>query len=238
MKINTLILDDDPHWQRIIGKFVVMNPLLNLVATCDSAMNAYAALAEHEIDLLISDIEMPDFSGLSFVKSLKSPPSVIFVTAHRDYAMDCYEVSPVDFLLKPLDYARFLQAIEKVRQRTNNTSEAMPIEPYFFVRENLNYIQVRYKDVLYIKAQENFVQIVTKEETILPILTITKLEEKLKPDIFLRVHRSYLVHRAAIKSIGRNEITLINGEEIPIGDQYRNRINQKHIEAYAIGRNN
>ncbi|MBL7817970.1 MAG: response regulator transcription factor [Saprospiraceae bacterium] len=238
MKINTLILDDMPNWQKIIEKFVTMNPVLNLVATCDSAMSAYAVLAEHDIDLLISDIEMPDFSGLNFVKSLKSPPLVIFVTAHRDYALDCYEVAPIDFLLKPLDYGRFLQAIEKVRQRVVNAAEVPPIEPYFFVRENLNYVQIRYKDVLYIKAQEHFVQIVTKDGSILPILTMARLEEKLKHDIFLRVHRSYLVHREAIKTIGKNEIVLINGEEIPIGDQYRNKINQKHIEAFAIVRNN
>lgn len=236
MKINTLVVDDDPHWRQIIGKFVGLNPLLNLVGTCESAMSAYAVLAEKNIDLLICDIEMPDLSGLSFVKSLKQPPSVIFVTSHRDYALDCYEVSPVDFLLKPLDPERFLKAIEKVRSRVDNAPEVSAIAPYFFVRESLNYVQIAYHDVLYIKAQENFVQIVTKDRVVLPILSMSKLEEKLSADVFLRVHRSYLVHRSAIVSVGRNDITLTNGVNIPIGDQYRNKINQRHIDAYNISR--
>ncbi|MDF7816629.1 LytTR family DNA-binding domain-containing protein [Runella sp. MFBS21] len=238
MKINTLIIDDAPYWQKIVAKFVDMNPLLHLIGTCDSAMQAYELIAEQKIDLLICDIEMPDLSGLNFVKSLQAPPLVIFVTAHRDYALDCYEVSPVDFLLKPLEYDRFLKAIEKVRLRMDTAIELASVEPYFFVRENLNYIQIRYRDVLYMKAQENFVQIVTKNEVYLPILTISSLAEKLKHDVFLRVHRSYLVHRDAIARIGKNDIQLVNGEQIPIGDLYRNKINQKHIQMHTISRNN
>ena len=238
MKINTLIIDDSEDWRKIIGKFVGMNPVLKLMGSCASAMEGYAQMAEHEVDLLICDIEMPDLSGLNFIRSLKNPPLVVFVTAHRDYALDCYEVSPVDFLLKPLDYERFLSAIEKVRHRLENRPETSPIEPYFFVRENLHYVQIRSKDVLYIKAQENFVQIVTTDHTYLPLLTITKLEEKLKADVFLRVHRSYIVHRDAITKITKNHIILRGGHEIPIGDQYRSKINQKHIEAHNISRSN
>lgn len=236
MIINTLIVDDNLNWRKIISKFVEMNPLLNLVDTCSSAMEAYAKLTEHEVDLLICDVEMPDLSGLSFIRSLKHSPLVIFVTAHRNYALDCYEVSPVDFLLKPLDLERFMKAIEKVRERLENAPETSPIEPYFFIRESMNYLQIRYKDVLYIKSHENVVQIVTADQTYQPILTITRLEEKLKGDIFLRVHRSYLVHRDAIATIGRNEIILRGGIEIPIGDQYRTKINHKHIDAFSISR--
>jgi two-component SAPR family response regulator len=134
MKINTLIIDDDPNWQKIISKFVLMNPLLTLVGTCSSAMEGYAKMTENEIDLLICDIEMPDISGLSFVKSIHHAPQVIFVTSHRDYALDCYEVSPTDFLLKPLELDRFLQSIEKVRLRMANTLETATIEPYFFCK--------------------------------------------------------------------------------------------------------
>lgn len=236
MKINTLIIDDSLDWRKIISKFVGMNPVLNLIGSCASAMEGYAQISEHEVDLLICDIEMPDLSGLSFVRSLKNPPLVVFVTAHRDYALDCYEVSPVDFLLKPLNYERFLSAIEKVRHRLENSPETSSIEPYFFVRESLHYVQIRYKDVLYIKSQENFVQIVTAEHKYLPLLTIAKLEEKLKDEVFLRVHRSYIVHRDAIMKITKNHIILRGGHEIPIGDQYRSKINQKHIEAHNISR--
>ncbi len=149
--------------------------------------------------------------------------------------MDCYEVSPIDFLLKPLDYSRFLKFIEKVRAHLDNTA-VTPIEPYFFIRDNQQYIQIRYRDVLYIRAQDNFVEICTPDKVYMPHLTITKLEEKLKNDIFLRVHRSYLVHRGAIATIGKNDITLVNGQTIPIGDQYRTKIIQKHIDGYSISR--
>lgn len=236
MKINTLILDDNPNWQRIIGKFVGLNPLLNLVATCDSAMAAYAQMAEHQIDLLICDIEMPEFSGLDFVKSLRHAPAVIFVTSHRDFALDCYEVSPVDFLMKPLDPARFLKAIEKVAERLENAPENSPIEPYFFVKESANYVQIRYKEVLYMQGQSNYTNIVTTDKTYLPLLSIARLEEQLKGDVFIRVHRSYLVNRDAIDTIGKSHITLVNGFEIPIGDQYRSKINQKHVESFNVSR--
>lgn len=237
MKINTLIIDDNLDWQKIISKLVQINPLLNLVGVCDSAMQAYAKLVEEDIDLLICDIEMPDMSGLQFVKSLRKSPMVIFVTAHRDYALDCYEVSPVDFLLKPIDLDRFLQSIEKARGRFFNPPEIADIEPYFFVRENLNYVQILYKEVLYMKAQENFLQIVTATQSFLPILSITKMEEHLKGDRFLRVHRSFLVNRSEIITISKNDIILSNGQSIPIGDQYRTQINRKHIDGNLVSRN-
>ncbi|MBL7817966.1 MAG: response regulator transcription factor [Saprospiraceae bacterium] len=237
MKINTLIVDDDPHWRLVIEKFASANPIVQVVGSCASALEAYGKLMDNNIDLLICDIEMPDMTGLDLVKSLKSPPSVIFATAHRDYALDCFEVSPIDFLLKPLEFSRFLKAIEKVRLHLENAPEVLPIDPYFFIRENSGFVQIRYNDVLYMEARDNTVNIVTKEQTYMPILTLTKLEEKLKSDIFLRVHRAFLVHRNAIVRINKNEIVLTNEVEIPIGDQYRNKINQKHIDGRSIVRN-
>lgn len=236
MKINTLVVDDDINWQKIIGKFVQMHPNLELVGVCGSAMEGYSKMSDVEVDLLICDIEMPEMSGLSFVKSIRHRPFVIFVTAHRDYALDCYEVSPVDFMLKPLELDRFLKAIEKVKERFVNVEDTSPVEPYFFVRENSSYIQIAYKDVLYMKAQENYLQIVTKQASYSPIVSISKMEEQLRGEVFMRVHRSYLVHRSAIQAITKNEIVLTSGDTIPIGDQYRNQITRKHIEGNLISR--
>jgi len=238
MKIRTIIVDDDSNWRMIIGKFVKMIPTLELVASCESAMEGYAQLMSNEIELIICDIEMPNLTGIGFIKSLKSPPLVIFVTSHRDYALDCYEVSPVDFLMKPLDYERFIKSIEKVRQRLVNPPEVTTIRPYFFIRENQQYIQIAHEEVLYMKAQENFVQIITKGQTYLPTLTLSKMEEQLKSDAFLRVHRSYIVNRDAIKTINKDEVFLVSGDTIPIGEQYRGQITQKHIAANLISRTN
>lgn len=236
MKINTLVIDDNPNWRKTLSKLVQMHPLLELTDTCDSAMDAYAKMMEHDIDLLICDIEMPDLSGLVFARNLPNGPLIIFVTSHQEYALDCYEVSPVDFLLKPIEPARFLRSIENVKKRLSSTPETIAIDPYFFIRENHNYVQIKYHDVIYMKAQEHFLQIVTREKTYLPQLSITKLEEKLKGDVFLRTHRSFLVHRSAIHTITRNDIILTTGEVIPIGDQYRAQITRKHIDLNVASR--
>lgn len=232
MKINTLIIDDSPEWRDILVRLAKMNPIINLVAVCESALEAYTHIADGAIQLIICDIEMHPISGLDFIKNLTDSPLVIFVTAHQGYALNCYEVSPLDFLVKPIEPVRFFKSIEKARKRLTEASEA--VEPYFYIWENKAYVQIHYRDVLYIKAEGNFVQIVTPEQMYMPAGTITKMEEKLKPDIFLRVHRSFLVHRNAIAKVTRNEVVLRSGQEIPIGDQYRNKINQKQIEAYAV----
>lgn len=236
MKINTLVIDDNPSWRLILSKFVEMNPVLKLVAACESAFEGYAKLTEHEIDLLICDIEMPDISGIGLAKSLPNGPLIIFVTSHQEYALDCYEVSPVDFLLKPLSFERFLQSIEKVRKRLLSQPEDITLAPYFFVKDGHNYAQIRYHDVLYMKAQEHFLHIITPTRTYTPLLSITKIEEQLKGDVFLRVHRSYLVHRLAITTITKDDVILTNGEKVPIGEQYRAQINRKHLDPYKVVR--
>lgn len=237
MKINTLIIDDNPNWRLTLSKFVEMNPVLKLVAVCESAFEAYAKLTENEVDLLICDIEMPDISGIGLAKSLPNGPLIIFVTSHQEYALDCYEVSPVDFLLKPLNFERFLQSIEKVRKRLLSQPEDISLSPYFFVKDGHNYEQVLYHNVLYMKAQEHFLHIVTPNHTYTPMLSISKMEEQLKGDVFLRVHRSYLVHRLAIATITKDDVILTNGEKIPIGDQYRAKISRQHIGGNLINRN-
>ncbi|GAB4016181.1 LytR/AlgR family response regulator transcription factor [Spirosoma koreense] len=236
MKINCLLVDDDAHWRTILTKLVHMNAILNLVGTCSSAMEAYTVMAQQEVDLLISDIEMPDMSGLAFVRSMRQPPLVIFITSHRDYALDSYEVSPVDFLLKPIDPARFLNSIEKVRQRLWHQPDPAQTAPYFFVRENQQFVQIAYEDVLYMQAQENFLHIVTTTQTVMPTLSIARMEEQLKSDQFVRVHRSFIVYRPAISRIGKNELELTSGQIIPIGDQYRALLHRKHIDGNLFSR--
>lgn len=238
MKVQTLIVDDNPNWQVMLRKFVEMNPVLSLVGVCSSAMEAYAKMTEVEVDLLICDIEMPEISGLGLAKSLSNGPLIIFVTSHKEYALDCYEVSPIDFLLKPIAFDRFLLSIEKVRKRILAKPEDQTLAPYFFVRDGHHYEQIAYQDVLYMKADEHFLQIVTTKKIYRPLLPISKMEEKLKGDIFIRIHRSFLVHRQAIQTITKNDILLVNGDTVPIGDQYRNMLTRKHVDGRLISRTN
>ena len=115
MKIQTLIIEPDSHWRAVISNMVQSNPFLALTASCSSTLDGHALLAEHLVDLIICDIDMPEGSGLAFIRSLPHPPMVIFVSANRDHALACYDVSPVDFLLKPVSPDRFISATEKAR---------------------------------------------------------------------------------------------------------------------------
>jgi len=234
--IKTLVVDDDPHARTITSRVVQLNPLLSLVGTSGLALEAYALLTSTEVDLLICDIEMPDMNGLQFVRNMKHPPFVIFLTSHRDYALACYEVSPIDFLLKPLDPVRFFAAVEKVRQRLGNPSGSDTEDPYFFVREGQQYVQIRCNDVLYMKADASLLHIVTPTQTYQPILSIAKLEEQLKSELFVRVHRSYVVLRSAISRVGKQELVLVSGDVIPIGEQYQAQLHRKHMEGRIVQR--
>ena len=235
-KINTLIVDDDPHSRDITSRITRLNPLLDLIGISASALDAYAVLAEKAVDLLICDIEMPQINGIEFVQQLQNPPLVIFLTAHPHYALACYEVSPVDFLMKPLDPVRFFASIEKVRQRQQNPSEPSVTDPYFFVRDGQDYVQIRCNDVLYMQADNDLLNIVTTSQTYFPILSISRLEEKLDNDLFIRVHRSYVVRRTAIERISKNELILTSGHTIPIGEQYRAVFQRKHMDPHYISR--
>jgi len=235
MKIKTLIIDDDPHWQLLIRKLVESTPFLECIGVFGSAMDAYAQL--HEADLLICDIELPDMKGVEFIQNLRQPPLVIFITSHANYALDCFEVAPVDFLLKGFTPQRFLKSIERVRERFKDERSIPVMEPYFFVRDGMNYAQIRYREVLYMKSQDNTLHIVTPDRVYSPTLTIPKMEEQLKGDIFIRVHRSYLVNRLAIVSITKDDLILTNGERVSIGEQYRAMLYRKHIEKNIVSRN-
>lgn len=237
VKINTLVIDDDKLWQKSITKFVQMNPHLELVGVCGTAVEAYSLMTEKEVDLIVSDIEMPEMSGIDFIKSIKNPPLVIFVTSHRDYALDCYDVSPVDFMIKPLEVPRFFQSIEKARQRFVSPVESLTIKPYIFIRENNNFVQIAYHDIEYMISEDNFVKIITPEKVYSPILSLSKMEQSLKGDVFMRIHRSFMVNREAIQRITKNEVILKSGKALAIGDQYRNQINRKHIDDFLVSRN-
>ncbi len=172
---------------------------------------------------------MPGISGLSFAKAIQGEPLIIFITSHRHFAIDCYEVSPVDFLTKPVDPERFLKSIEKARKLLNGESFTPRIAPYFFIWESHSYVQIFHHDVFYVQSNEHFLNIVTPEKTFTPLLPISKFEENIKNDIFFRIHRSYIVNRNVIRQISKNEVTLTNGELLPVGEQYRTALKRKHI---------
>ncbi len=236
MKLNTLVIDDDPKGGKVLSRFVALNPRLEFMGAYGTAIAAHTAMTEGRVDVLICRIELADTSGIEFVKNLEQPPLTVFVSAFAALAVACFEVGAADFLLEPFDYNRFMKGIERIYARFEAKTAIPFIEPYFFVREKLNYIQIAYKDVLYIKAKENFVQIVTNGQSFLTLSSITQLAEKLDKVVFLRVHRSYIVQRAAITLVNKQEIILTNGQSIPVGEQYRTVIHEQHIDRYNVSK--
>lgn len=238
MQIKTLILDDDPLWQQSLSKLVLLHPSLQLVGIGSNALEGYQILAEKAIDLLICDIEMPEVNGIEWIKNLTHPPLVVLVTSHQEYALDGYEISPVDFLVKPLDVARFFKSIDRVKERLSQTQSLSTVSPYLFIREQNAYIQIPYHQIEYMESEDNILKIITPTKIFQPILTIGKMEQFLKGDVFIRIHRSFLVNREAIVRISKNEITTQSGKVLPIGDQYRDLISQSHIKNHLITRQN
>ena len=241
MTIKTIIVDDDAVWRDLTSEFVKMNSLLELVGTFDSALTAYPFLFKEKVDLILLDVEMPQLDGLKFAKSLAHPPLIVFITSHAESAVEGFEVAAIDFLVKPYSIERFFKMVERVQQQIDNKSTTLPPQyshetnHFFFIRTNNSYVRINYDDVLYIKAMENFIQIVTANEKYTTLIPLSTVEEQLPTDRFLRSHRSYLINAQNIESMTKDTIHF--GEfQIPISEQYRDKIVKTFIESRLLKR--
>lgn len=228
MKTRCLIVDDEPLAIEAINMLIEKFDSLKTVAMCTDAIQAFDTLRSSRIDLMFLDIQMPEMTGLEFLKSLKNPPKVIFTTAYREYAIQAFDLDVVDYLLKPISFERFMQAINKYfesvpnpiilaeQHLTNNTSDE-----YFFVKADKKNIKIKYKDVLYIESIKDYVKIVCRGKTIISKILIGNLIEKLPSQLFLRIHRSYIVYIPNIEAFS-SILVEVPGKEIPIGRNYKN----------------
>ena len=232
MNIRTIIVDDDDAWREILSSYVATIPNLTLEGSFDSPQIAFQKLSEENIDLAILDIDMPVMSGLSLVKSLKNPPAIIFVTSHADYAASSYDVEAVDFLTKPFEFDRFVKAIERVTKRLESNQIAKtptPEDDLFFIRSQNSYIKLRFSEVLFVKAMENFIQIVTEAQKYTVLMPLTNIESQLPPEKFMRVHRSYIINMFNITSVERDTVN-IKDNSIPLSEQYKEKLIETMIE--------
>jgi two-component system LytT family response regulator len=219
--IKCLIIDDEPLAQEIIANYVLQSGKIELVKKCSNVLEAFSVLEKQPIDLLFLDIKMPLINGLDFIKSLKSPPAVIFTTAFSEYAVASYEIEAVDYLLKPITYVRFARSIEKYLKL--NTSSDSENKNYLYFKVKGKLLKILYADILYAESMGNYMKIVTSSNYHITYLTTKALTDMLPTDIFLRVHRSFIVNVSHISSIGRNTLT-INDIEIPIGENFREKV--------------
>lgn len=243
MKINCLIVDDEPLALDVISAYIDRIDGLELVGRCENALNAFEALQNNKVDLLFLDIQMPKLDGIEFIKTLSNPPKVIFTTAYREYAIEAFNVDAVDYLLKPIPFARFLKSVSKAFQHLNpghtsdqksssdsNSSEistdmSMDEAKHIFVRADKKMVKIYLKDILYIESLKDYVIIHVPSKRIVTKQKISYLEEKLPEELFLRIHRSFLVSIPKIEAFSPNHVE-ISGKELPIGRSYKNVVSK------------
>ena len=230
MTTKSVIIDDEPLAIELIEGHAAQISGLEVVGTFKNAVKAIEFIKTHPVDLLFLDIHMPVLSGIDFLKSTKITPRVILTTAYREYALEGYELNVVDYLLKPITFERFFKAMDKYfncipsvqKNRTPEDADALEKE-YIFVKADKKNLKVRLDDILYVESIKDYIKIKTSDNIILVKEKISAFEKLLPSNIFLRVHRSYLVNTRNITAFTNYDIE-IDSIEIPIGGMYKQHV--------------
>lgn len=230
-KVQCMIVDDEPLAREILQTYIARIPGWELKKSCVNAVEAYEGLHQFEIDLMFLDIQMPVVTGVDFLRSLKNPPMVIFTTAYAEHAVTGFELNAVDYLVKPIVFERFQQAIEKVNARLTipgppekaTEQQPVPAAGYFFIKQDSRLVKIDYSEVLYMEAQRDYTYIHLKDKKILASMHLKALEELIQSPPLFRVQRSYIVNLDAVRAINGNVLE-IAGKEIPIGANYKDEL--------------
>lgn len=231
--IKCVILDDEPIASEIIEKFVKRISYLQLVAVAEDPIEVIKILQDNPVDLLISDIQMPEIDGLQLVQSLPSPPLVIFITAHDSFAVNSFELDVVDYLLKPVSFERFLKAINKARlkitqQKFENHYNEDSFSDGITIKKKENLIKIQFTDIIYLEAAADFIKIfVSPAEHHIIRSTIKEIQQKLPSRLFVRIHNSYIVAISAIKSLTTDSVKLSDAIELPLSRSYKKELVKK-----------
>jgi DNA-binding LytR/AlgR family response regulator len=222
--IKCIAIDDEPLALDIIEKYVSKIPDLQLTGRFTYALEALDCLNKNEVDLLFLDIQMPEISGIQFLKSLKNAPLVIFTTAYENYALEGYDLDVVDYLLKPIPFERFVKAVGKAQEIYSSQKSKLnqPAREFIFVRSEYQMVKINFNDVLYIEGLKDYVKIFCGPKPIFSHQNLKSIESKLPPGQFIRIHKSYIISIRKIESVQKGSIR-IGGQEIPVGDMYRDQ---------------
>ncbi|MBL3658054.1 LytR/AlgR family response regulator transcription factor [Fulvivirga sediminis] len=226
--MNCLIVDDEPIAREIMRTHLQKLGNVKIVAECSSAMEAFAHLHQTHIDLVFLDINMPEITGLSFMKLLSKDVKVIFTTAYREYAVDGFDLEAVDYLLKPISFERLLQAVRRYYKVEAKRDEGVPTKKegerdHFFVRADRKMVRINYADILFIESYSDYVKIQTIAETVVSRENISAMENILPAGDFIRIHRSFIVAKNKIEAY-THEIIEIKGRELPISRSYKEQV--------------
>lgn len=229
MNLRCIIIDDEPLALDLLEDDISKIPFLTLTHKFQSPFDAMPLLKSGQVDLIFLDIQMPDITGLEFLKSLETKPLVIFTTAYDQYALDGYKLDVIDYLLKPIPFDRLLKAAGKAQDyfmarnpahKGSRPNEEEVYPDYIFVKSGYDIIKINISDILLIEGLKDYVKIFVPPHPILTLMNLKAIVEKLPPNKFVRVHRSYIVALEKIKAIRKNKI-IIDDKEIPIGEYYK-----------------
>lgn len=222
--INCLIIDDEPFARELLEGYVAKMPSLNLVASCEHVFEALEVLQRERIDLLFSDINMPQVNGIEFLRSLPNPPYVIFVTASPHYALEGFELDALDYVVKPVSFPRFLKAVNKAMSLLSSqpTAVAAPAPQFLFVKEGNSLQRVLFDEIYYVEGLRDYIRIVLRNRFVVTYLRMSRIEDQLPANRFIRIQKSYIVRLDAIRAITGNEVELYDlPEKLPIGKQHK-----------------
>jgi len=218
--LNCIIIEDQPPAQRILQKYIAEVEVLTLKKTFSDTIKAKTFLEEHEIDLIFLDINLPKISGIDFLKSLTNSPKIILTTAFSEYAVESYQFNVVDYLLKPISFERFLQAISKL-ETTNFINKTV------FVKSGYDYLKINISDILYIKSDGDYTEVVTKSKTYLSKESLKYWLQKLSKSEFYQIHKSYIINTLHFTKVSGSKIHL-SDITLPLGRAYK----KVFIESY------
>ena len=228
MKTKCLIIDDEPLAVEVIESYLQKLNDFEITAKCGSAVEAFEILQKKHIDLMFLDIQMPELTGLEFLRLMKALPKVIFTTAHREYAEDGFELDAVDYLLKPVSFERFLQALEKFYKLSEpdykviSTNQSVESD-FIYVKENKKAVKIHFNEILYVESLKDYVVIHTDTKKVISKIPISILEEQLPAEKFLRIHRSFIVSISKIDAFTSYSVE-IGKKELTIGRTYKNSV--------------
>lgn len=226
MKLKCIIVEDEPLARNLLIEYVRKVSYLELIEACATPLNALEVLRNHSVDLMFLDIQMPEITGITLLKSLQKKPLVILTTAYSEYALESYDLDVVDYLLKPVTFDRFLKAVDKASQRVAvpavKAAEVMGEKQneFVFVKDGTKLVKVNYDDILFVEGLKDYVTIVTRTQKIVTLQRLKALEELLPADRFIRIHHSYIIALKAVDTINKGEVH-IGSHVIPISDSYK-----------------
>ena len=246
MKLKCAIVDDEPLALGLLESYAKKTPLLELCGCYSSAIEAMKHLQETPVDLLFLDIQMPDLNGLEYSRMVDEQTRIVFTTAFDQYAIDGYRVNALDYLLKPISYADFMQAVnkavqwfelkQKAAEAPQKTADSVTnlAGEYIYVKSDYKLVQIELDKILYIEGLKDYIKIHTEDEPrpILSLISMRAMEEKLPADRFIRVHRSFIVQKQKIKVIDKGRI-VFGKEYIPISDSYKQEL-QNYVNKHTI----